>query len=174
MYRPFHLALLDSSVTSLLHCLHDLFLATDNSHSRLIQDFLNIAKATYAFGQAAELGETFTGSRNSICVCVCGCFCLSHSYKQWFSPETHLRHSTEDSSGKFLFVSGSLPLELMVFCWCEHVCLCLSLRVYPRCEWWEEATPRNNMGPEEAVCLSVCQDRSWKKGGRKKKKEVEG
>lgn len=63
-----------------------------------------------------------------VCVCVSGCLALT-------SSETHLSHSTEDGSGEFVFVSGALPSEHMVLDWCERVCVCVCLRVYPCCEW---------------------------------------
>lgn len=54
-------------------------------------------------------------------VYVPGCLALTSR----FSPETHLSHSTEDSSGGFVFVSAALPLEHMVL----DRCLCVSLHV---------------------------------------------
>lgn len=46
---------------------------------------------------------------------VCLCTCLS-----WFSPETHLSHSTEDGSGGFMYVRSD------PHCWrCTGVTVCL-------------------------------------------------
>lgn len=111
---------------------------------------------------------------NAVCVLLCVRFWLSGPYKQLRSPETHLSYSTEDGSSGFVFVSAVLPSEFMVLDWCEHVCVCVSLRVCvcPCCELWEEATPRDNTGPKEAVCLPVCQDGSWREAGREKREEA--
>lgn len=94
-----------------------------------------------------------------MCVCVSLAVCLIFT---WDAPESFHR-------GRLWWVRicvRSTPLGAHG-AGLVHVCVCVSPCVYPCCARPEEATRRNNTGPREAVCLPVCQDGRWRKGGKK-------
>ena len=110
---------------------------------------------------------------NAVCVLLCVRFWLSGPYKQLRSPETHLSYSTEDGSSGFVFVSAVLPSEFMVLDWCEHVCVCVSLRVCVPMLW---AVRRGNTKRQHGTkrsCLFACLPR-WELEGSRERKERGG